>query len=1490
MSGRVNTKFVVGLSATLVAIIIGLVSVWYLAVRTDPAEYIARADAMLAQGQYAKAVDLYRKARSGGGSQRVGLLLKQAQAMSQLTLDDSRTARAVIGQLMDLYKSVLDVETRNEVAMRSLAEIYMQIGRELGDLDAWDQLFKITNTAVLSDPGNLVARQYRGIAQVNRMMALNVSDIDRDTAKDDLSQAQIANPLDPDVTHHLALWHVLEYKRLNVPSGNRIRATEHYKQARALSESLLKEYPDEPRIKVFKLRVLIEMGLRDEADAMAEKLEKELAVNPGSADMVLEVARHIAARGASNSRQAQVDVTMLTRAENLVNSAIKVHPTDLRLTLLQGQILTVMGRFDQAISVLDKAANVTQKALPLVAYQSAQLRRAASIQHADLVLRQADSKTGIEREEALGKVEQLVNKMRADVGDNAYVSMLSGKLNLARHNWGLALKQLDSASSQFNDRKPDILLLSASACAQLGELGAAVQRLETLLKARPSYMPARMEMAKLLLRLSQSKKAKQQIDIIKRHEGADAVSPGTQQLLAIYYAQIDEIDKAISIYQKLDPLHDVQVALSLVRLYASNNQKSQAITLLTHHFNQTPNNLSVLRELVGVFGNAQQLEPYFQKAKASGVDVNAIALLKGKLTDQTGQAATSAVVRIVQSIEDPFDRAMAQFLLNSQLGKDDLAQSNLREAVSLKPNHPRVIEAQFDQAVEAKDWKVAQVLVQQAKAHNTDLAEGSLFAGRLELARGQVQTAVTLLGRGMKQRPVYSEGWRWLGQAQRAAGDLSTAIYSYQQAIRQRPDNLRAFEGLADAYNLAGQFDKALGTWRQVMQIAPRHRVFREKYLAYEQAKGDPNKALAVRQQIAESDPKDRGNIRGVAILLAHLKRANEAKAVMQKLFANAPSDRANYGAYAAVLTIDGQVGQARLVIDNYLKQIGSKAVADDYLLAARFMLSIEDKPRAFERYRQAIELDPTPDMQVSRELADALFNDSRFEQAAKRYQIIWAKDRQDGRVGFRLVEALQRNQQFDQAIAVLDQLEQAIGQSATSLMLKAQIARSQDRLSDAIALLDQAVEQVPDDAMVYYQRALLLFNEVDQENRVVEDLRRVLGVDPNFTAAHRMLAKIHLRHDRFDQAVKAYESVLTQRPDDVATRVDLLQLYINANDMLAAKTLLTESSRRFPSESRWPKLQADLAIREKNHRQAAKFLLYAFELEPDARILSAMGLEMVQANAAGMAISKIEENPQLLASSPQLQAVLGRAKYKLRQQAQGKIIFQNALQQASSLQEVLAVCDQLVMAQGLIGARTMLQEFTGTASDIWIQIAIARLEVGAAKYVEAINRLKRIKLKITDKERPEFRGLLSLALHNSGKFKEAVSVYRQVLSDDPDNFAALNNLAYLLATNLNRPTEALKYAEVAARAAQNDPQVLDTLGWVQFLAGQQANAEVTLRRSVRIKPFPANTYHLAEVMLKDGQTRYAKELLDMARQLAQQNDDKTMLDKVNVRLKELAQ
>ena len=140
MSGRVNTKFVIGLSATLIAIIIGLVGVWYTFVRTNPAEYIARVDAMLAQGQYIKAVEYYRKARSGRPHDP-NLMLKQAQALSQIPVQDTRTARAAIGQLIDLYKSVWgaraawndsgDLFDTDEVEMQRFANDWAIICSEL---------------------------------------------------------------------------------------------------------------------------------------------------------------------------------------------------------------------------------------------------------------------------------------------------------------------------------------------------------------------------------------------------------------------------------------------------------------------------------------------------------------------------------------------------------------------------------------------------------------------------------------------------------------------------------------------------------------------------------------------------------------------------------------------------------------------------------------------------------------------------------------------------------------------------------------------------------------------------------------------------------------------------------------------------------------------------------------------------------------------------------------------------------------------------------------------------------------------------------------------------------------------------------------------------------------------------------------------------------------------------------------------------------------
>ena len=93
---------------------------------------------------------------------------------------------------------------------------------------------------------------------------------------------------------------------------------------------------------------------------------------------------------------------------------------------------------------------------------------------------------------------------------------------------------------------------------------------------------------------------------------------------------------------------------------------------------------------------------------------------------------------------------------------------------------------------------------------------------------------------------------------------------------------------------------------------------------------------------------------------------------------------------------------------------------------------------------------------------------------------------------------------------------------------------------------------------------------------------------------------------------------------------------------------------------------------------------------------------------------------------------------------------------------------------------------------------------------------------------------LLYERLREHGK---AVERYRIVIEAQPRNSVALNNLAYGLAVHLNSPREALPFARRAVAAAPESASILDTLGWVEYLAGNTAEAVRLLTEASRRAP-----------------------------------------------------
>jgi uncharacterized protein (TIGR03790 family) len=87
------------------------------------------------------------------------------------------------------------------------------------------------------------------------------------------------------------------------------------------------------------------------------------------------------------------------------------------------------------------------------------------------------------------------------------------------------------------------------------------------------------------------------------------------------------------------------------------------------------------------------------------------------------------------------------------------------------------------------------------------------------------------------------------------------------------------------------------------------------------------------------------------------------------------------------------------------------------------------------------------------------------------------------------------------------------------------------------------------------------------------------------------------------------------------------------------------------------------------------------------------------------------------------------------------------------------------------------------------------------------------------------------------GQSDAAAERYQRVLKLDSANVIALNNLAYDLAVRQKKPAEAVNMARKALALSPNDATIMDTVGWIDYLMGNTAQASRMLMQAAKGAP-----------------------------------------------------
>ncbi len=127
-----------------------------------------------------------------------------------------------------------------------------------------------------------------------------------------------------------------------------------------------------------------------------------------------------------------------------------------------------------------------------------------------------------------------------------------------------------------------------------------------------------------------------------------------------------------------------------------------------------------------------------------------------------------------------------------------------------------------------------------------------------------------------------------------------------------------------------------------------------------------------------------------------------------------------------------------------------------------------------------------------------------------------------------------------------------------------------------------------------------------------------------------------------------------------------------------------------------------------------------------------------------------------------------------------------------------------------------------------------------------------------------------------------------KALPPDRSDFAfhAAAELAWLYVENLNDLAKAREYAKIATEIRADQPNLIDTVGWIHYKAGEFPEAVAALRRSYKGDPDNATVaYHLGAALVKAGDVSGAKDVLKKA--LKNVGDDAELKGKIEAALKE---
>ncbi|MEM6392260.1 MAG: tetratricopeptide repeat protein [Planctomycetota bacterium] len=1515
MAARVNTKFVVILATSIVVIAGLMVGVFIYAKGTTAEQYAtqsqqreARYEQAMADGDIEKASGLIRSAatfayRAYEKGQDPEQLLRSVELLKKYQAKDAPDAQQHLGYIRKQAKDLADKYPGVAEYQEYYFGLLYDLTHKLGGPQSVAQMESEAQAALDVSPDNLAALRARGIARTRRLSDQMAVD-QRQQAADDLERVLAVQPGDPRATFYLAVWKINESDRLRRSNQRPELAEKLRTDAVTLTRELLEVEPENAQRLYYHIEALRMAGLLDEAEMQAVTERFRESVLDGQTDRRLAILaarfQPAVARIASyDTPEAQRDALRAAneRQAETLRAVLEHRPDDPLIRLHLGTALRATGKPDEASAELDRARTRGGRSPVLDFFANSSGIDDATFAYSDLFIQRALTERDPEqRADYLAKAEEaamvLVNKqLNPQVTDS-----LLGRIDYARRQWMSAANRLTRASDARENRDIRLLALAAEALDRSGQPTAAIRRYEMALELA-SVMPGldpvatRLRLATLYLNQRDLQPAKSQLDLTLAQ---DPDNRRAQLLLTRYHELSDRPEAALQVLDAQTATDEPGAALARAAILRRMGRTDDALTTIREAAVAHPDNLQlVLQELLLTPSDQPDRRlALADRAKELGARPDRLDLIVKQVQGQTLSDDELATL-MLRDQDDPIVAKISRARFVERQGNRERRRALFAEAEAEAPDHASVILAGFDFALMDDEFDKARDFATRGARDNLDLVGGNLFQARLASAEGRNTEAITFINRAIEQNSVNASLWEQLGQLEARTGDLDGAEIAFETALRQNIRSVGSLLGLALIRQQQGQTAEALDLVRRAYALRPTNPTVRDSYFAFEAAHGDPERVVSERRDRAESNPEDRQNRRALALTLARLDRFDQAVAVATALLEEDDEALlADAAVLAQVRLTAGSPELAEQVLTSHIARRGPEADSRDHLALARFYVQRQQPNQAVEAFEAAVERETPDNRDASLALADYLSGTNRADRAVTIYRDLLDTDPQNDDLLAKLAAVCIRLNLPDEALSAVGQMRP----SPRRALLAAQLANLRGDRDTALAELATGLDANPDNSQLRLLRAQTLAAMTDRQAEAITELEALIESGQEVRPARRLRARLlALDPETQGRAISELRSLVGQQADDDASRRVLIATLERQGSYGEAAVVASEVIEAGRGTSGWYTLAGRLLALDNQPDRAIARLEEGLSLEATPQGVNALFNVLVGEQRFSELVTASETYIQTVNNRPLLEAVKARALIVTGQTDPGRNLFASLLSSVNDTRVESLIIAQYLLAGDGDDAVAWLGQTLGSerAYDLAIYRGLHHFQKqDYAGVVAVLGQVERAGL--TPARLNRLDSLLAQSLHAADRYAEAAAAYERALDVNPDDFSSLNNLAVILAEDLDQPERALGYAQRADSLRPGIPEVVDTIGFCLLRLERYSEAQEKLEESrllavaSRGRPLPLTLVHLAELHLAQENFRRAEIEANAAIKAARQVNDNPAMQRAQTVLEQL--